>query len=173
MSCSHLYSNTICFHAHSLLIASGISVPCVLVLQEVGRNLTMFRLDELAEDTGNGIILRIAGRDDDLFDSTVDGVGEDMYWAEEEEEEEEVGMWSPGMWRCLICTSEAGFKVLNSCKALSAKTSSLSTHWFSESGYPFHLTRYCSFCLLLNRCKSRILSTSYSSTLSTKSGGGR
>ena len=69
MSCSRLHPNTICFHARSLLITSGISRPCVLVLQEVGRNLTMFRLDELAEDMGNGIILRIAGGDDDIFDS--------------------------------------------------------------------------------------------------------
>ena len=44
-----------------------------------------------------------------------------------------VGMASSGIWRCLICTSEVGFKVLNSCKALSAKTSSLSTHWFFKS----------------------------------------
>ena len=67
MSCSHLHSNTICFHAHSLLIASGVSGPWVLVFQEVGRNPTTFRLDELAEDAGNRIILGVARGDNDIF----------------------------------------------------------------------------------------------------------
>ena len=67
MICSHFHSNTICFHARSLLIASCVSRPCVLVFQKVGRNLTTFRFNELPEDTGNGINLRFAGGDDDIF----------------------------------------------------------------------------------------------------------
>ena len=35
----------------------------------VTRNPTMFRLDELAKDTGNGIILGVAGGDDDILNS--------------------------------------------------------------------------------------------------------
>ena len=64
MICSRLHSNTIRFHARSLLIASGVSGPCVLVFQEVGRNPTMFGFDELPKNAGNGIILGIAGGDD-------------------------------------------------------------------------------------------------------------
>ena len=35
---------------------------------------------------------------------------------------------------CFICTSLAGFERLNSLIASSANTSSLETHWLSESG---------------------------------------
>ena len=68
MICSRLHSNTICFHACSLLITSGISRPCVLVFHEVRRNLTTFGFNELPEAVGNGIILGIIGGDGDIFD---------------------------------------------------------------------------------------------------------
>ena len=89
MICSHFHSNTICFHARSLLIASGFSRPCVLVFQKVGRNLTTFRFNELPEDTGNGIILGFAGGDDDIFNGR--WCGEDICLAEG------AGMRSSGM----------------------------------------------------------------------------
>jgi hypothetical protein len=73
----------------------------------------------------------------------------------------------------LICVSASGFEVLNSCILSSANTSSLSTHMLSESGYPSHLTKYCSHCLLLNRWESRIFSTEYSSSPSINSGAGQ
>src|SRR3984957_12543045 len=99
--------------------------------------------------------------------SMVDGVGEDIYLAG-------VGMVRTyGSLSVLICVSDAGFDCLNFRTASSANTSFLSTHWFSESGYPFHLTRYCSLRPLPNFRESRIFSTSYSSALLTKSGGGR
>ena len=41
-----------------------------------------------------------------------------------------------------MCDIASGFFLLKSTKALSACMSSQSTHWFSESGYPFHLTKY-------------------------------
>ena len=69
MSCSHLHSSNILFHAHSFLIACGVSGPWILVFHEVGRNLTTFEFDELAEDVGNGIILRVAGGDDNTLNS--------------------------------------------------------------------------------------------------------
>ena len=69
MICSHLHSSTIRFHTHSLLIAFSISRPCVLVFQEVRRNLTTLRFDELSEDARNGIILGVAGGDDDILNS--------------------------------------------------------------------------------------------------------
>src|SRR6266702_4170356 len=72
----------------------------------------------------------------------------------------------------LICVSDAGFRFLNSLIALLACMSFLSTHLLSESGYPFHLMRYCNLHLLPNRQESRIFSTLYSSSLSTRSGGG-
>src|ERR1700735_4531966 len=98
---------------------------------------------------------------------TVGDVGADMDLSE-------IGMVRTyGSLSVLICVSDAGFDCLNSRTASSANTSFLSTHWFSESGYPFHLTRYCSLRPLPNFRESRIFSTSYSSALSTKSGGGR
>ena len=68
MICSRLHSNTICFHAWSLLITFGVSRPCVLVFHEVRRNLTTFGFNELPEAVGNGIILGIIGGGDDIFD---------------------------------------------------------------------------------------------------------
>ena len=75
MICSHLHSNTIRFHARSLLITSGISRPCVLVFQEVGRNLTTFGFDELTEDMGNGIILGVFGGGDNILNGRWCGRG--------------------------------------------------------------------------------------------------
>src|SRR6266702_1421164 len=72
----------------------------------------------------------------------------------------------------LICVFVAGFRFSNSLIMSGAWTSHLSTHSLSESGYPFHLTRYCFFHLLPNCWESRIFSTSYSSSLSTRSGAG-
>src|SRR6266702_3054035 len=73
------------------------------------------------------------------------------------------GMGNLPVTSVLICTSTVGFRFLNSLNASGACTSPLSTHSLSESGYPFHLIRYCSLHLLLNRRESRIFSTSYSS----------
>jgi hypothetical protein len=73
----------------------------------------------------------------------------------------------------LICVSAPGFEALNSRTLSSANTSSLSTHMLSESGYPSHLTKYCSRRLLPNRRESRIFSTEYSSSPSINSGVGR
>src|SRR6266702_2218600 len=72
----------------------------------------------------------------------------------------------------LICVFDAGFQFSNSLIASGAWISRLSTHSLSESGYPFHLTRYCRLCVLPNCRESRIFLTSYSSSLLTKSGGG-
>jgi hypothetical protein len=46
-------------------------------------------------------------------------------------------------------------------------------HMFSESGYPSHLTKYCSRHLLPKCRESRIFSTEYSSSPSINSGVGR
>src|SRR6266702_5209777 len=70
---------------------------------------------------------------------------------------------------CLICVFVVGFQFSNSLIASRAWTSCLSTHSLSESGYPFHLIRYCFLRLLLKCHESRIFSTSYSSSLSTRS----
>ena len=43
----------------------------------------------------------------------------------------------------LICVRALGFDSLKARTLSSANTSSLSTHMLSESGYPFHLTKYC------------------------------
>ena len=71
-----------------------------------------------------------------------------------------------------MCDITAGFFFLKSAITSSACKSSQSTHWFSDSGYPFHLTRYCTLHPLPNFCDCRISSTSYSSSPSTRSGGG-
>ena len=71
-----------------------------------------------------------------------------------------------------MCKTAAGFFFLKSAIALSACKSSQSTHWFSDSGYPFHLTRYCTLCPFPNRLDCKISSTSYSSSPSIRSGGG-
>src|SRR6266702_4714994 len=71
---------------------------------------------------------------------------------------------------CLICVLVAEFRLSNSLIALGAWTSRLSTHLLSESGYPFHLMRYCFFRPLPNGQESRMLSTLYSSSLSARSG---
>ena len=47
--------------------------------------------------------------------SIVDGVGEDMYLAEE------MGMQFSGMQRCLICTFKVGFKVFELLQGLISK----------------------------------------------------
>src|SRR6266702_2621667 len=72
----------------------------------------------------------------------------------------------------LICALVAGFRFLNSLIASGAWMSRLSTHSLSESGYPFHLMRYCFFHCLPNCRESRIFSTLYSSSLSMRSGAG-
>src|SRR6266581_6661777 len=71
-----------------------------------------------------------------------------------------------------ICVWLAGFRFSNSLIASGAWISRLSTHSLSESGYPFHLIRYCFLCLLPNCRESRIFLISYSSLLSTSSGAG-
>ncbi len=70
----------------------------------------------------------------------------------------------------LICVLAAGFRFSNSLIASGAWTFHLSTHSLSESGYPFHLIRYCFFRPLPNCRESRIFLTLYSSLLSTRSG---
>src|SRR5258708_6249301 len=57
----------------------------------------------------------------------------------------------------------AEFEALNSAMALSVNMSCWLTHWFSESGYPFHLIRYWSLCPLPKHRESRTFLTSYSS----------
>ena len=71
-----------------------------------------------------------------------------------------------------MCEAAAGFFFLNSAIISSACKSSQSTHWFSDSGYPLHLTRYCTLRPLPNFHDWRISSTSYSSSPSIRSGGG-
>ena len=73
----------------------------------------------------------------------------------------------------LICVIAVGRRLLNISSASSACMSSQFTHWLSESGYPFHLTRYCTLRPLPWRLESRTFSTSYSSAPSIRSGGGR
>src|SRR6266702_59140 len=72
----------------------------------------------------------------------------------------------------LICVLAVEFRFSNSLISSGAWTSRVSTHSLSESRYPFHLIRYCFFRLLPNCRESRIFSTSYSSSLSTRSGAG-
>ena len=71
-----------------------------------------------------------------------------------------------------MCDTMSGFFFLKSAKASSACKSFQSTHWFSDSGYPFHLIRYCTLrCLpIFHDCRTS--STSYSSSPSIRSGGG-
>ena len=71
-----------------------------------------------------------------------------------------------------MCNTAAGFFFLKSAITSSACRLSQSTHWFSDSGYPFHLTRYCTLCPFPNLRDCRISSTSYSSSPSIRSGGG-
>ena len=71
-----------------------------------------------------------------------------------------------------MCDIAAGFFFLKSAITLSACKLSQSTHWFSDSRYPFHLTRYCTLHPFPNFCDCRISSTSYSSSPSIRSGGG-
>ena len=72
----------------------------------------------------------------------------------------------------LICEWVRVLENWNSAKASGACTSVALTHWFSESGYPFHLIRYCLHLVLPNCRWSRIFLTSYSSSPSINSGGG-
>ena len=79
---------------------------------------------------------------------------------------------SVSMTPLLICVITSGFFFLKSASASSACKSSQSTHWLSDSGYPFHLTKYCTLHPLPNFCDCRTSSTSYSSSPSIRSGGG-
>src|SRR6266702_4072078 len=85
-------------------------------------------------------------------------------------ERSEEGMRDLLVLPCLICVFVAEFRFSNSFIASGVWMFRLSTHSLSESGYPFHLTRYCFFCPLLNCRASRIFLTLYSSLLSTRSG---
>src|SRR6266702_2755371 len=87
-------------------------------------------------------------------------------------ERSEDGMRDSLVLLLLICVLVAEFRFSNSLIASGAWTSCVSTHSLSESGYPFHLIRYCFFHLLPNCRESRIFSTLYSSSLSTRSGAG-
>ena len=61
----------------------------------------------------------------------------------EDEVEEARGEWGIVVDRvALKCVLASGFESLNARTLSSANTSSLSTHMLSESGYPFHLTKY-------------------------------
>ena len=71
-----------------------------------------------------------------------------------------------------MCEIAAGFFFLKSAILSSVCKSSQSTHWFSDMGYPFHLTRYCTLRPLPCFRDWRISSTSYSSSPSIRSGGG-
>src|SRR6266702_6143181 len=86
-------------------------------------------------------------------------------WSEEGMRDLLVSPW-------LICVSVVEFQFSNSLIASGVWTFRLSTHSLSESGYPFHLIRYCFFRPLLNCQESRIFSTLYSSSLSMRSGAG-
>src|SRR6266702_2089360 len=84
----------------------------------------------------------------------------------------EEGMWYSPVCPPFICAPLAEFRSSNSLIASGACTFFLSTHSLSESGYPFHLMRYCFLHPLPNCQESRIFSTSYSSSLLTRSGVG-
>ena len=71
-----------------------------------------------------------------------------------------------------MCDTALGFFFLKSTRASSMCRSSQLTHWFSESGYPFHLTKYCTLRPLPNFLDCRISSILYSSSPSIRSGGG-
>src|ERR1700677_2417298 len=73
----------------------------------------------------------------------------------------------------LICVSTLGLVCLNSATASSAWASCQFTHSLSESGYPFHLIRYCNLRPRPKRRDFKTFSTSYSASPSTRSGGGR
>ena len=71
-----------------------------------------------------------------------------------------------------MCDIVSGFFFLKSAITSSACKSSQSTCWLSDSGYPFHLTRYCILRPLPNFHDCRTSSTLYSSSPSIRSGGG-
>ena len=71
-----------------------------------------------------------------------------------------------------MCVITLGFFSLKSASASSVCRSSQSTHWFSKSEYPFHLTKYCILHPLPNLHDWRISSISYSSSPLMRSGGG-
>src|ERR1700677_3719084 len=73
----------------------------------------------------------------------------------------------------LICVSALELVLLNSAMASSAWASSQFTHSLSESGYPFHLIRYCNLRPRPKRHDFKTFSTSYSASPSTRSGGRR
>src|SRR5258708_12992941 len=80
------------------------------------------------------------------------------------------GMGLPVVLALLIYVFGLDLEASYSATASSAKTSRWLTHWFSESGYPFHLIRYWSLCPFPNFWWSRIFSTLYSSPPSSISG---
>src|ERR1700744_5112479 len=84
---------------------------------------------------------------------------------EEDEDDSAVG----GLLKCI---SFVGFRSLNSQMASSAEISCLLTHSLSESGYPFHLTKYCSFRPHLVHRELMMQSISYSSWPSVSIGTG-
>ena len=87
----------------------------------------------------------------------------------------DMGNWlssSASLPPAFMCDAAAGFFILKSAIISSACRSFQSTHWFSDSGYPFHLTRYCTLRPLPNLHDWRTSSTSYSSSPSIRSGGG-
>ena len=71
-----------------------------------------------------------------------------------------------------MCDIASGFFLLKSTRFSSACRSFQSTHMFSESGYPFHLTKYWTLRPLPCLRDCRISLISYSSSPSIRSGGG-
>src|ERR1700677_351889 len=97
----------------------------------------------------------------------------DMDWTSCSKDRRDGGMEDSVALFTLICVSALGLVFLNSATASSAWASSQFTHSLSESGYPFHLIRYCSLRPLPKWHDFRTSSTSYSASPSTRSGGGR
>ena len=68
----------ICSFFHSLAIFLHSRLPCgsfILILDELERNPTTFRFNELAEDVGNGIILSVMKGEDGIVNSGWSGRG--------------------------------------------------------------------------------------------------
>ena len=80
--------------------------------------------------------------------------------------------FGPSLSLLLICEMAPGFRFRNFASASSACISSQLTHWLSEEGYPFHLTRYWTLRPRPYVLESKISSTSYSSSPLIRSGGG-
>ena len=79
-----------------------------------------------------------------MFDSLllIESIWGAKYEVEDEGEESRVEWGVLSVRAFLICILASGFDSLKVHTLSSAKTSSLSTHMLSESGYPFHLTKY-------------------------------